>query len=257
MQNKLRVFENSELGKVRVIEIDGQFWWVLRDVCLVLGLSSPHKVAERLDEDEKGRSLIPTLGGTQEMAVINESGLYAVILRSDKPKAKSFRRWITSEVLPSIRKHGAYITDEVLLKMLEDNEFAEKLIQKLCDERSKNDALLDHIEKSASKIHYYDAVLQSPGAIPVSMIAQDYGLSAIKFNKVLRCLGVQYRKGRNWYLYNEYANKGYTVTRTQLIDGKPVYVHLCWTQRGRKWLYELLKAAGLLPKSETQADCGR
>jgi len=137
------------------------------------------------------------------------------------------------------------------IQIFEDDKFAEKLIQKLCDERSKNEILTIYKKNAEPKILYYDAVLQSPGAIPVSMIAQDYGISAIAFNKVLRYLGVQYRKGRNWYLYNEYADKGYTVTRTQLIDGKPVYVHLCWTQRGRKWLYDLLKEAGHLPKSET------
>lgn len=92
----------------RAIEQNGQPWFVLPDVCRVLGLGSPHKVAERLDEDEKGRNLIPTPGGLQETTIINESGLYAVILRSDKPEARPFRKWVTAEVLPSIRRTGAY-----------------------------------------------------------------------------------------------------------------------------------------------------
>lgn len=99
-------------NKVRTVQKDGEPWWVLKDVCEILGLGSPHKVFERLDEDEKGRNLIPTLGGGQEMTVINESGLYNVILRSDKPEAKPFRKWVTSEVLPAIRKTGGYITRE-------------------------------------------------------------------------------------------------------------------------------------------------
>ena len=99
-------------NKVRTVQKDGEPWWVLKDVCEILGLGSPHKVFERLDEDEKGRNLIPTLGGGQEMTVINESGLYNVILRSDKPGAKRFKRWVTSEVLPAIRKTGGYITRE-------------------------------------------------------------------------------------------------------------------------------------------------
>lgn len=93
---------------VRMLEMDGEPWFILKDVCDILVLGSPHKVAERLDEDEKGRNLIPTPGGRQEMTVINESGLYNVILRSDKPEAKPFRKWVTSEVLPSIRKTGEY-----------------------------------------------------------------------------------------------------------------------------------------------------
>lgn len=99
-------------NEVRTIQKDGEPWWVLKDVCEILGLGSPHKIFERLDEDEKGRNLIPTLGGKQEMTVINESGLYNVILRSDKPEAKPFRKWVTSEVLPAIRKTGGYITRE-------------------------------------------------------------------------------------------------------------------------------------------------
>lgn len=83
-------------------------------MCDVLKLGSPHKVAERLDEDEKGRNLIPTLGGPQEMTIINEMGLYSVILRSDKPEAKEFKRWITHEVLPTIRKTGGYINNDDL-----------------------------------------------------------------------------------------------------------------------------------------------
>ena len=99
--------------EIRTIERDGEPWWVLSDVCKVLELNSPHKVADRLEEDEKGRNLIPTLGGEQEMTIINESGLYSVILRSDKPQAKPFRKWVTAEVLPSIRKNGCYSKQEI------------------------------------------------------------------------------------------------------------------------------------------------
>lgn len=106
-ENEIQVW-NYESSEIRTVQINGEPWFVLSDVYKVLELSSPHKVAERLDGDEKGRNQIPTLGGVQEMAVVNESGLYTVILRSDKPQAKPFRKWVTSEVLPSIRKHGSY-----------------------------------------------------------------------------------------------------------------------------------------------------
>lgn len=116
---ELSIFDYK--GKqVRTIQKDGETWWVLKDVCGILGLGSPHKVFDRLDEDERGRNLIPTQGGKQEMSIINESGLYNVILRSDKAEAKPFRRWVTAEVLPSIRKTGGYgRQDEALLKLTE------------------------------------------------------------------------------------------------------------------------------------------
>lgn len=94
--------------QLRTIQQPDGLWWVLRDVCRVLGLAEPHRVASRLDDDEKGRTLMTTPGGTQEVTIINEPGLYSVILRSDKPEAKAFKRWVTHEVLPSIRRTGAY-----------------------------------------------------------------------------------------------------------------------------------------------------
>ena len=138
--NNLQIF-NYNGNEVRTIQKDGEPWWVLKDVCEVLGLSSPHKVFDRLDEDEKGRNQIPTPGGEQEMTVINESGLYNVILRSDKPEAKPFRKWVTSEVLPSIRKHGAYMTPETLEQAILNPDMMIKLCTALKDEQDKNKAL--------------------------------------------------------------------------------------------------------------------
>ena len=106
--NEMQVFKYKD-NEVRTVEQGGEVWWVLADVCRVLALSEPHRVAHRLDEDEKGRTQITTLGGDQKMTIISESGLYKVILRSDKPEAKKFTRWVTHEVLPSIRKMGGYI----------------------------------------------------------------------------------------------------------------------------------------------------
>ena len=115
-QTAMQIFEYQG-NEVRTIQHGDEVWWVLRDVCRVLGMTTPAKVAERLDDDEKGVSLIHTPGGYQEITIVNEPGLYSVILRSDKPEAKTFKRWVTHEVLPSIRKTGAYnvgqeLTDE-------------------------------------------------------------------------------------------------------------------------------------------------
>lgn len=143
--NDLTVFQYEEKD-VRTVTVDGEPWWVLKDVCAVLGLSSPHKVVERLDEDE--RNLIPltdALGRLQQTSVINESGLYAVILRSDKPNAKAFRRWVTSEVLPTIRKHGAYVTANIepgytnTQRLGEVVELAKLTVRLMKDRKSKPD----------------------------------------------------------------------------------------------------------------------
>lgn len=138
--NNLQVF-NYNGNEVRTIQKDGETWWVLKDVCGILGISKYRDTASRLDEDERGSVRVDTPGGEQEMTVINESGLYNVILRSDKPEAKPFRKWVTSEVLPSIRKHGAYMTPETLEQAILNPDMMIKLCTALKDEQDKNKAL--------------------------------------------------------------------------------------------------------------------
>lgn len=138
--NNLQVF-NYNGNEVRTIQKDGEPWWVLKDVCNVLDLSDTNKTAERLDVDELTRIKFVTGGQNREMLCINESGLYNVILRSDKPEAKPFRKWVTSEVLPSIRKHGAYMTPETLEQAILNPDMMIKLCTALKDEQDKNKAL--------------------------------------------------------------------------------------------------------------------
>ena len=114
MENKLMIFENDAFGKVRTLNLNGEPWFVAADVCKALELGNPSMTVERLDDDEKGISTIDTLGGKQRMAIINEPGLYSLVITSRKPEAKAFKRWITHEVIPAIRKRGVYITDEKL-----------------------------------------------------------------------------------------------------------------------------------------------
>ncbi len=138
--NDLQIF-NYNGNEVRTIQKDGEPWWVLKDVCNVLDLSDTNKTAERLDVDELTRIKFVTGGQNREMLCINESGLYNVILRSDKPEAKPFRKWVTSEVLPSIRKHGAYMTPETLEQAILNPDMMIKLCTALKDEQDKNKAL--------------------------------------------------------------------------------------------------------------------
>lgn len=131
--NDLQIFSNPEFGSVRCIEKDGEPWWVLKDVCTILEIANQSNTSARLDDDEKGVHQMDTPGGVQKVTVINESGLYNVIIRSDKPNAKAFRKWITSEVIPSIRKTGGYgipqmSQSELILKIAQNNLALEKRI---------------------------------------------------------------------------------------------------------------------------------
>lgn len=177
-ENKIQVW-NYESSEIRTVQINGEPWFVLSDVCKVLELSSPHKVAERLDGDEKGRNQIPTLGGVQEMAVVNESGLYTVILRSDKPQAKPFRKWVTSEVLPSIRKHGAYMTEQTLERALTSPDFLIELATQLKTEQEQRRRLettvaaqSKQMEQDKPKVLFADSVTASSSSILIGELAK-------------------------------------------------------------------------------------
>ena len=139
--NELQIFTYNG-SEVRTIQKDGEPWWVLKDVCEVLGIGQAIRVAERLEEDEVSQThLTDALGRRQATYIINESGLYNVILRSDKPEAKPFRKWVTSEVLPSIRRHGAYMTPETLEAAILNPDMMIRLCTALKDEQDKNKAL--------------------------------------------------------------------------------------------------------------------
>lgn len=138
--NDMQIFTYNS-NEVRTVEMNGEPWFVLKDVCEVLGLTDTGRTAERLDPDELTRTTLVSGGQNREMFVINESGLYNVILRSDKPEAKPFRKWVTSEVLPSIRKHGAYMTPETLQAAILNPDTMIQLCQQLKAEQDKNAAL--------------------------------------------------------------------------------------------------------------------
>lgn len=171
--NELKIFTYGE-SPVRTVLQDGEPWWVLKDVCEVLEMDTTQlkKVADRLDGDEKGRTQITTPGGTQNTWIVNESGLYKVILRSDKPEAKKFTRWVTHEVLPSIRKHGAYMTPETLEQAILSPDYLLKVVTALKDETDKRKALEAQAEKDKPKVIFADAVSASHSSILVGELAK-------------------------------------------------------------------------------------
>lgn len=171
MDNNLQTW-NYENSEIRTVEKDGDPWWVLADVCKVLEISNSRNVSSRLETDEKGVTLVDTLGGTQQMTVINESGLYAVILRSDKPQAKPFRKWVTNEVLPSIRKHGAYMTDQTLEQALTSPDFLIQLATQLKEEKEQRKQLEVKVEHDRPKVLFAESVSASKTSILVGELAK-------------------------------------------------------------------------------------
>lgn len=255
--NELKIFESPDFGKVRTMEIDGEPYFVGRDVAEILGYSNPQKaLRDHIDEEDKTLNDLFTVNGTKGV-LINESGLYSLILSSKLPKAKEFKRWVTSEVLPSIRKHGAYAVDE----LINDPELAIKAFTALKEERLKNKKLettvavqTQQIAELQPKASYYDVVLNCKDLISTTEIAKDYGKSAVWLNAHLHERKVQFKQGGIWLLYAKYAEKGYTNTKTQTYngnDGNPhTKVHTYWTQKGRLFIYDLLKSEGITPLIE-------
>lgn len=170
--NELKVFDNPQFGSIRTVMQNDEPWFVAADVCKALDHSNSRMALERLDEDEKGVSLIYTLGGDQEMSIVNEPGLYALVLGSRKPEAKVFKRWITHEVIPSIRKHGAYMTPQKLEEVLLSPDTLIQLATNLKAEQEKNKRLMEHIEETKPKVLFAESVECSDTEILIRDLAK-------------------------------------------------------------------------------------
>ena len=263
--NELQIFSNEQFGSVRVVEQNGEPWFVGKDVADILGYTNQNEaIQDHVDEEDKLNS--KTLSsfelnlGQRGGWLINESGLYSLIMSSKMPKAKQFKRWVTSEVLPSIRKHGLYAVDEVLA----DPDILISALMELKEERRKAKTLEDtvavqnqQIAEMRPKASYYDVVLNCKDLVSISVIAKDYGWSAKRMNDYLHEKGVQYRQGKIWLLYQKYAERGYTNTKTHSYPGSDgdlhTSVHTYWTQAGRLFIYGLLKEDGIFPVMEGAA----
>lgn len=246
MSNEIKTFEHPEFGSIRAVEQNNEPWFVAKDIAERLGYSNPRDaIYKHVDPEDKGVANCDTLGGNQGISIINESGLYSLVLSSKLPNAKKFKRWVTSEVLPAIRRTGGYIAakeedtpEEIMARAL--------LIANDTIQRQKK-----QIEADRPKVSYCDEILRCENAILATTIAKDYGMSAVAFNKKLNELGIQYKRGGTWFLYDKYADKGYTRSETYKYadgDGRScASVSTKWTQKGRLFLYERLKEAGVTP----------
>lgn len=242
---------------VRTTTINGGPYFVGKDVAEVLGYQrADNAIRNHVDDEDKLMHQISASGQNRNMTIINESGLYSLILSSKLPKAKEFKRWVTSEVLPTIRKNGMYAVDD----LLDNPDMAIAAFQRLKKERqlrlqaqeevAQKNQIIQELQPKAT---YYDLILQSESLVAISVIAKDYGMSAKKLNNLLHELKVQFKQGKTWLLYQKYADKGYTQSKTHTIDAERSQMHTYWTQKGRLFIYDLLKnKKGILPKIEQE-----
>ena len=251
--NEIILFKHEEFGEIRTLNINGEPWFVAVDVANDLGYRNGSRDINRhVDEDDRDKQMVFDGNQKKETIIINESGLYSLILSSKLPSAKKFKHWVTAVVLPSLRKHGAYITAETLHKTMSDPRELAKLLTTLADEQDKRRKLEEENAFLSVKAKYYDRILQSKNSVPVTQIAKDYGMSAIAFNRMLHDFGIQYPIRGSWVLYAEYANCGYTQSKTYAIDEDKAVMHTTWTQKGRIFLYNFLKSHGVLPMCEQE-----
>lgn len=259
MENMLRTFTDERFGSVRTVLRDGEPWFVANDVLRVLAVSNSKDALRTLDNDEKsGVDIIDPHGRKQNTNCISEAGLYSIILRSRKPEAKAFKRWITHEVVPAIRKHGGYLTPEAIEKAIMSPDFLIRLATTLKEEQEKNRELAQEnaqltkrIEEMTPDVELAQAALQSGEADAIGNVADMYGTTAQTLNKILWYSGIQ-KKGQNgkarWELTAKYAEKGYTDTYAVSVSPWKRAWQMNWTFRGIQFIYTFFKENfGLYP----------
>ena len=284
--NELTLFA-FEGNEVRTIQKDGEPWFAGKDVCAVFGDSNHKRSLSRVFREDKTIIEVDTPAGIRSVTFINETGLYDLLFSMQPQKAnhagvqdaypkeirirmeqlQRFRRWVTHEVLPSIRKHGAFMTQVTIDRVLADPDFGIRLLTQLKSEQKRNTELTalvsvknQQIAEMKPKASYYDVILNCKDAVAITIIAKDYGKSGQWMNEFLHELGVQFKQGCIWLLYQKHAEKGFTCTKTHSYLGSDgtnhSKVHTYWTQKGRIFIYELLKVQGILPLIETGAEGG-
>ena len=274
MENAIQSFTNTEFGELEILQEGDKFWFPATKCAQILGYSNPYKAI--LDHCKKygltkreGVFLKRNKDGSTMEQVnaanyISEGNLYRLICRSKLESAERFEYWVFEDVLPSIRKHGAYISPEVLEELQKNTEKNAELLATLATEQRNRLRLEDEnrrlseaertlratVEITQPKAAYYDLILENPDAVPVTLIAKDYGYSAVKFNALLHEYKIQFAVGGTWELYQEYADLGYTHNNVHYTKTGRNKVHMCWTQKGRLFLYDFLKNEGILPMIE-------
>lgn len=257
MRNELTVFENEKFGKVRVVTENEKPYFNLNDVCEILGLKNPRQVKTRLKEDGvRLMDIIDNLGRVQKNNFIDESNLYKCIFQSDKPEAEAITEWVTGEVLPTIRKTGMYVTDNVWDTIINDPEKLGEVLINYGKVKKEKELLEEENQIQKQLIaeykpikEYVDTILSSEDTMTTTQIAADYGFSAYELNKTLNEQRVVRKVGGQWILYIEHMNKGYTKSETMTVKKKDgtdkVVANTKWTQKGRLFIHNLLENLGI------------
>lgn len=270
---ELQLF-NFEGNKVRTIKIKDEIYFVGKDVAKILGYARLQKaVNDHVDPEDKTELIVNISQSSQnrtkpEMTLlITESGVYSLIFNSKMPNAKRFKHWVTSEVLPAIRKHGAYMTDEKAFNVVHNKNGLADLLQQAAAQLKQKDIRIEEVEaenknltiqleESNKKASYLDLILGDPTPILITQIANDYGYSAVAFNRLLKKFKVQRRVNGQWILYKAYMGKGYTSTKSKTYQDKKgnlrTQIYTVWTQKGRRFIYDILKENDVLPLIERE-----
>lgn len=239
----LQIFNNDRFGQVRIVPVDGELMFVAKDVCDCLEITKHRDAISRLDPDERGSVKLDTPGGKQDIAAINEYGLYSLVLSSRKPEAKEFKRWITHDVIPAIRKTGSYsmVIPQTLPEAL--RAYADEV-----ESHNATKAIVAQQEQQIAEFKpvkdYVDKILSSKSCLAITQIAADYGLSAQELNKILHEAGLQRKVGDQWILYKQHMAKGFTKSETFTFcrsDGRlDSKITTKWTQKGRLEIHSIL-----------------
>ena len=244
MENKLMIFENEAFGKVRTLNLNGEPWFVAVDVCSVLDLSNPTIAVRRLDEDERAKF---NLGRQGDATIVNEPGLYTLVLGSRKPEAKAFKRWITHEVIPAIRKHGVYITDEKLKLFAEHPELLDALMKSLYAAHAENLRHRAERQTLLPKADYYDAFMDADGCTNLRTTAKELNVPERWFARFLQQTGFLYRSpAGNLMPYAIPRNRGLFRVRDFVRNGHGGAYTLI-TPMGKSLFRELLRCGEALP----------
>lgn len=239
----LQIFNNDRFGQVRIVPVDGELMFVAKDVCDCLEITKYRDAISRLDSDERGSVKLDTPGGKQDIAAINEYGLYNLVLSSRKPEAKEFKRWITHDVIPAIRKTGSYsmVIPQTLPEAL--RAYANEV-----ESHNATKAIVAQQEQQIAEFKpvkdYVDKILSSKSYLTITQIAADYGMSAQELNKILHEAGLQRKVGDQWILYKQHMSKGFTKSETFTFcrsDGRlDSKITTKWTQKGRLEIHSIL-----------------
>lgn len=275
--NYIQELGDKEFSEIRIIEQDGEPWFIGKDICNYFDDSNHNRTLKRVDDiDKQVVELIDSMGRKQSAIAVNESGMYTILftmqpqkahkdeasdeypieIRNRIEKLRRFKHWVTSEVLPSIRKTGGYQMPQTYAEALRALADKAEEAERLAKQNEEKTALIETLQPKAS---YYDTILNCKGVVSTTEIAKDYGMSAKKFNKILFDYKIQFKQSGRWFLYAKYEGMDYARSKTHPItrsNGDPdAKTHMYWTQKGRLFLYHFLKDKKILPMVEWEGGC--